>query len=69
MLRLLLTLGKEQGKSFVLSTHLLGDVERVCETVVILDGGRVLRHGDVDELRPTSGPVPPARPRQRSGVH
>ncbi len=51
MLRLLLTLGKEQGKSFVLSTHLLGDVERVCETVVILDGGRVLSHGDVDELR------------------
>jgi ABC-2 type transport system ATP-binding protein len=51
MLRLLLTLGKEHGKSFVLSTHLLGDVERVCETVVILDGGRVLRHGDVDELR------------------
>ena len=69
MLRLLLTLGKEQGKSFVLSTHLLGDVERVCETVVILDGGRVLSHGDVDELRPASGPVPPARPRQRSGVH
>src|SRR5205807_5138910 len=31
--------------------HLLGDVERVCETVVILDGGRVLRNGDVDELR------------------
>jgi ABC-2 type transport system ATP-binding protein len=51
MLRLLLTLGKEHGKSYVLSTHLLGDVERVCETVVILDGGRVLRHGDVAELR------------------
>jgi ABC-2 type transport system ATP-binding protein len=51
MLRLLLVLGKEHGKSFVLSTHLLGDVERVCETVVILDGGRVLRNGDVDELR------------------
>jgi ABC-2 type transport system ATP-binding protein len=51
MLRLLLVLGKEHGKSVVLSTHLLGDVERVCETVVILDGGRVLRNGDVDELR------------------
>ena len=51
MLQLLLTLGKEHGKSYILSTHLLGDVERVCETVVILDGGRVLRHGDVSELR------------------
>jgi ABC-2 type transport system ATP-binding protein len=51
MLRLLLTLGKEQGKSLLLSTHLLGDVERVCETVVILHHGRVLKQGSVDELR------------------
>jgi ABC-2 type transport system ATP-binding protein len=51
MLRLLLTLGKEQGKSFLLSTHLLGDVERVCDSVVILHQGQVLRHGGVEELR------------------
>jgi ABC-2 type transport system ATP-binding protein len=51
MLRLLQTLGKEYGKSFLLSTHLLGDVERVCDKVVILHHGRVLRHGGVDELR------------------
>jgi ABC-2 type transport system ATP-binding protein len=51
MLRLLLTLGVEHGKSFILCTHLLGDVERVCETVVILNEGRILRQGGVDELR------------------
>jgi ABC-2 type transport system ATP-binding protein len=51
MLRLLLTLGKEQGKSLILSTHLLGDVERVCETVVILHRGQVLKQGTVAELR------------------
>jgi ABC-2 type transport system ATP-binding protein len=51
MLRLLLTLGKEHGKSFLLSTHLLGDVERVCDSVVILHQGQVLRHGSVEELR------------------
>src|SRR5690349_17824280 len=50
MLRLLLSLGKEHSKSFILCTHLLGDVERVCETVVILDQGRILRQGAVDEL-------------------
>ncbi len=50
MLQLLLTLGKEHGKSILLSTHLLGDVERVCETVVILHHGRVLRQGGVREL-------------------
>jgi ABC-2 type transport system ATP-binding protein len=51
MLNLLLVLGREYGKSLVLSTHLLGDVERVCETVVILHRGQVLRRGSVAELR------------------
>jgi ABC-2 type transport system ATP-binding protein len=51
MLELLLCLGREHGKSFLLSTHLLGDVERVCQTVVILHQGRVLRHGSVAALR------------------
>jgi ABC-2 type transport system ATP-binding protein len=51
MLGLLLALAKDHGKALILSTHLLGDVERVCETVVILDRGKVLRHGSVAELR------------------
>ncbi len=51
MLRLLLVLGREHGKSLILSTHLLGDVEQVCETVVILHQGRVLRQGTVADLR------------------
>ncbi|MCS6978284.1 MAG: ABC transporter ATP-binding protein [Gemmatales bacterium] len=51
MLRLLLTLGREHGKSFILSTHLLNDVERVCETVVILYRGRVIEQGRTEELR------------------
>jgi ABC-2 type transport system ATP-binding protein len=50
MLDLLLALGRDHGKSFILCTHLLGDVERVCETVVILHHGRVLRRGSVAEL-------------------
>jgi ABC-2 type transport system ATP-binding protein len=50
MLRLLLSLGRDHGKSMLLSTHLLGDVERVCDTVVILNEGKVLRQGSVGEL-------------------
>src|SRR3954463_11875838 len=45
MLRLLFSLGRDHGKSFLLSTHLLGDVERVCDRVVILDHGKVLLEG------------------------
>jgi ABC-2 type transport system ATP-binding protein len=50
MLRLLLQLGKEFGKSLLLSTHLLGDVEQVCEQVVILFDGEVRGQGTVAEL-------------------
>ena len=50
MLRLLLTLGKEHGKSVLLCTHLMGDVETVCEQVVILNHGRVLCQGSVHAL-------------------
>jgi ABC-2 type transport system ATP-binding protein len=51
MLELLLSLGRDHGKSFLLCTHLLGDVERVCETAVVLFQGRVLRQGSVAGLR------------------
>jgi ABC-2 type transport system ATP-binding protein len=51
MLNLLSALGTEHRKSLLLSTHLLGDVERVCDCVVILHQGKVLRQGTVAELR------------------
>jgi ABC-2 type transport system ATP-binding protein len=50
MLRLIKRLAVDQGKSVLLSTHLLADVEAVCERVVIIAGGRVLREGTVNEL-------------------
>jgi ABC-2 type transport system ATP-binding protein len=50
MLRLLLELGRDFGKSLILSTHLLADVETVCEQVVILMNGQVRGQGSVAEL-------------------
>src|ERR1051326_1100537 len=50
MLSLLLSLGRDHGKSMLLSTHLLGDIERVCDQVVILHQGRVLCQGAVTQL-------------------
>ena len=50
LLRLVKALGTDHGKSVILSTHLLADVEAVCEQVVILAGGRVRRQGTVSEL-------------------
>jgi ABC-2 type transport system ATP-binding protein len=50
MLTLLGTLAREHGKSFLLSTHLLSDVERICTTTVILHQGRVLCQERTDDL-------------------
>jgi len=50
MLRLLLELGRDFGKSLILSTHLLADVETVCEQVVILMNGQVRGQGTVADL-------------------
>jgi ABC-2 type transport system ATP-binding protein len=45
-----------RGRSTVFfSTHILGDVERVCDTVAILDRGRVVAHAPIDELKARYG--------------
>ena len=41
---------KERGKTVLLSSHLLGDVEDVCDRVSILYGGRVQAEGEIGEL-------------------
>jgi ABC-2 type transport system ATP-binding protein len=50
MLHLMLELGRDFGKSLIVSTHLLADVEAVCEQVVILMNGKVRGQGTVAEL-------------------
>jgi ABC-2 type transport system ATP-binding protein len=50
----------EQGLSVVLSSHLVGDLERVCDYLIVLVGSRVRLAGPVEELlachRLLSGP-------------
>jgi ABC-2 type transport system ATP-binding protein len=50
MLELIRRVGGEFGISIVISTHLMGDVERACDSVVVLDGGRLLRTGAVSRF-------------------
>jgi ABC-2 type transport system ATP-binding protein len=48
---LLSLIGSLGGRSTVLfSTHILSDVERVCDNVAILDHGRLVTHGPMAEL-------------------
>jgi len=53
MLDLLQTLHKDHGKSFLLCTHLLGDVERTCKDMILLSGGQVLLRERVSSLSRT----------------
>jgi ABC-2 type transport system ATP-binding protein len=50
MLELIRRVGRDFGISIVVSTHLMGDVERACDSVVVLDAGRLLRTGKVSGL-------------------
>ena len=40
----------EQGKTVFLSSHMLGEVEQVCDRVAIIDKGQLIREGSVDAL-------------------
>jgi len=40
----------DEGRTVMLSSHLLDEVERTCDAVAIVDRGRVIRQGPIDEL-------------------
>jgi ABC-2 type transport system ATP-binding protein len=39
-----------EGRTVVLSSHLLDEVERTCDAVAIVDQGRVIRQGPISQL-------------------
>ncbi len=47
--RVILSLA-ERGKTILLCSHLLSDVEDVTDRVAIMYGGKIRRHGQIDEL-------------------
>jgi ABC-2 type transport system ATP-binding protein len=50
----LLRLNAEHGTTILLTTHDLGDVERLCRRVVVIDHGRLAFDGDLAGLRATA---------------
>jgi ABC-2 type transport system ATP-binding protein len=41
----------DEGRTVFLSSHLLAEVERICDRVAIVDNGRLIAEGTLDELR------------------
>jgi len=50
MLELIRELARKRKVATVLSTHLLPDVEHVCDRVIVINRGRVVRDGSIWEL-------------------
>ncbi|HWV87857.1 MAG TPA: ABC transporter ATP-binding protein [Capillimicrobium sp.] len=53
--RRLLEALRDRGIGVLLNSHLLSEIELVCDRVVILDGGRVVAEGRPEELVASSG--------------
>ena len=60
----------DEGRTVMLSSHLLDEVERTCDAVAIVDHGQVIRQGPIGELTAAAGvavevqcPDPPAAAR------
>jgi ABC-2 type transport system ATP-binding protein len=55
MLALVRKIGAEFGIAVLVTSHLLGELERVCDHVVVLDGGRLLRSSATTEFLHATG--------------
>ncbi len=51
ILRLIGSLWSELGISVVISSHLLQDIERICDRVIIIAHGRLLEHDSIEALK------------------
>ena len=54
ILNTILTNYNDKG-SVIISTHLIGDIERVLDEAIFLQNGKVVRHDTVDNIRQTEG--------------
>lgn len=43
-------MNKEQGIDFLISTHILSDLEKVCTWLSIIDAGKIVEQGPIDDL-------------------
>lgn len=50
MLELVKDISRNHGKNVIFSSHLLPDVESICDHVVIMNQGRILKQGDLKDL-------------------
>jgi ABC-2 type transport system ATP-binding protein len=50
VLNIISDLKKEEGVSFLISTHILPELERVCDNFVLMNKGQAIREGTIEQL-------------------
>jgi ABC-2 type transport system ATP-binding protein len=50
MLDLISRIGRDFGIAIVMSSHLLGEIERVCNYLIVIDGGRLMRADSISSF-------------------
>src|SRR4051812_3221569 len=46
---------RDEGRTILLSTHMMGEAERMADDIVIIHRGRVVLNGDINEVRSSFG--------------
>jgi len=55
MLKSIILEMKERGKTIILSTHVMAQVEQLCDDIVIINKGKVIVRGKVSEIKSSYG--------------
>lgn len=42
---------KQQGKSIFISTHLLDSIEKICDRILVMKSGKIIKRGSIDDLK------------------
>ena len=50
ILELIGSLSKEKGTSFLISSHILSELERVCDNFILMNKGKLLRQGGLEQM-------------------
>lgn len=48
--REIITNMKNEGKTIFLNSHLLGEVEYVCDNIAVINNGKVIKYGNINDL-------------------
>jgi ABC-2 type transport system ATP-binding protein len=50
ILELITFLNKEKGTSFLISSHILPEIEKVCDNFILMNKGKLLRQGGLEQM-------------------